>query len=452
MDIQKKIDEFVNNAFKGKLAFNILLVTDETSRLSVLRGYNALSYFRKMYSTLADVSLVTMTSADFCRIDPDLTKYNVLWIDNVINERMNFMLVDKLDDYASDLVDANVLELSEEDQKLARKLRSLNLRVIYAIDEFVWDAPGGRTKTIGACRIVEDSMIIADTVLTPNAEMQSALIDMHLVAEDKDVVSIPTFVNDNFYPIHRMYERSMNYATAIHSPKILIKGVVIPENVQQFIIEANKLLESRDRRFGADYQISISSIFDLKPEIYDLIRSGKVTVLQHWASPFIKKTSSADNLTETLAYERDAGFDFIINTVPDDIDSNPYEITNLDTDCVLGVAEGAVAIAGVKDAGYSPETHLCVASGLVFGRNDDYKTIAGLIEKWRIVTNWDSAYKKQRALLREREISSKSVMGGFFHAMLGRTLSERYAHNVAETVEAEKKNLAEEKASKKAKK
>ena len=67
-----------------------------------------------------------------------------------------------------------------------------------------------------------------------------------------------------------------------------------------------------------------------------------------------------------------------------------------------------------------------------------------MIENWRIVLNWDAAYKKQRALLREREIGSRSVMGGLFHAMLGRTLSERYARTVAETVEAEKKKKTTE--------
>ena len=441
MDIQKKIDEDVAGAFKGKLELNILLVSDETSRLSVLRGHNALSYFKKSYQTLADVTLVSMTSSDFCRLNPDLTKYNVLWVDNVINERMNFMLIDKLDDYASELVGRNVLELSEAEQVLARKLRSLNLRVVYALDEFVWDAPAGRAKTIGACRIVEDAMIIADSVLTPNAELQSALLDMHLVAEDKDVISIPTFVTDQFYPIHRMFERSCNYATSIRNPKILIKGTVIPPNVQQFIVDAMKPRDQRPKVFGTDYQITISSVIDLRPEIYQLIKEGKITILQHWASPYIKQS----NVTETMAYERDCGFDFVINTIPNDIDSNPYEITNLDTDCVMAVAEGAVAIAGVRDAGYSAENHICVASNLVFGKDSTTKDIASLIENWRIVTNWDAAYKKQRALLREREIGSRSVMGGLFHAMLGRTLSEQYAHRIAETVESEKKKAAEAK-------
>lgn len=447
MDIQKKIDEFVDGAFNGKLAFNILLVTDETSRLSVLRGHNALSYFKKSYVKLADVNLVTMTSSDFCRLNPDLKQFNVLWIDNVINEHMNFMLVDKLDDYATELVGRNVLELSEEDQKLARKLRSLYIRVVYAIDEFVWDAPAGRAKSIGACRVVEDSMFIADSVLTPNAELQSALLEMHLVAEDKDVVSIPTFVTDQFYPIHRMCERASHYATAIRNPKILIKGTVIPPNVQQFIIDATLPREKRPRVYGTDYQITICSVIDLRPEIYQLIKDGKVTILQHWASPYLAKS----NIVETMAYERDSGFDFVINTIPDDIDGNPYEITNLDTDCVLAVAEGAVAIAGVRDAGYSAENHICVASNLVFGREDSASKIASLIETWRITLNWDAAYTKQRALLREREISSRSVMGGLFHAMLGRTLSERYTRNVAETVEAEKKKAAEEKTAKKGK-
>ena len=440
MDIQKKIDDFVNGAFNGKVAFNILLVSDETSRLSVLRGYNALSYFKKNFAKLADVNLVSMTSNDFCRLNPDLTKFNVLWIDNVINERMNFMLVDKLDDYASLLVGKNVLELSEADQALARKLRSLHLRFLYALDEFVWDAPAGRSKSIGACRVVEDAMYIADSVLTPNAELQYALIDMHLVAKDKDVICIPTFVNDQFYPIHRMYERSSHYATSIRNPKILIKGTVIPQNVQQFIIEAMKPRDQRAKVFGTDYSITISSVIDLRPEIYKLINENKVTILQHWASPYLDKS----NVTDTMAYERDTGFDFVINTIPDDINDNPYEITNLDTDCVLAVAEGAVAIAGVRDAGFSAENHICVASNLIFGKDDSFTKIASLIENWRIAISWDAAYKKQRALLNERLIGSRSVMGGFFHAMLGRTLSERYAKTVEQTVAAEKAKLAEQ--------
>ena len=40
-------------------------------------------------------------------------------------------------------------------------------------------------------------------------------------------------------------------------------------------------------------------------------------------------------------------------------------------------------------------------------------------------------------------------MGGFFHAMLGRTLSERYAKTVEQTVAAEKAKLAEQNKSKK---
>jgi len=91
----------------------------------------------------------------------------------------------------------------------------------------------------------------------------------------------------------------------------------------------------------------------------------------------------------------------------------------------------------VKDAGFTANDHICVASGLVFGSKSTPEEIKALIEKWRICVNWDEAYKKQRKLLTEKTISSERIIGGFFHAMLGRSLSDAYAARLKESVKKE---------------
>lgn len=91
MDFQKQIDQRINDILNDKtekkLAFHILLVSDGNSRLSPLRGYAALDFFKNVYRTMADVTVTTMTSNGFLREQPDLHKYNVLWIDNVTNPK-----------------------------------------------------------------------------------------------------------------------------------------------------------------------------------------------------------------------------------------------------------------------------------------------------------------------------------------------------------------------------
>ena len=105
MDIQTKIDSYVNSFLEGKLSFDILLVSDATSRLSELRGYNALEQFRKLYSTMATVNLTVMTSDAFVKRNVDVSEFNVIWIDNVINRQFNDALSARLDALKEVLVD-----------------------------------------------------------------------------------------------------------------------------------------------------------------------------------------------------------------------------------------------------------------------------------------------------------------------------------------------------------
>ncbi len=167
----------------------------------------------------------------------------------------------------------------------------------------------------------------------------------------------------------------------------------------------------------------------------------EVTNIQHWASPVV----DYNNFAGTMAIERDVGFDFVITCIPDNIEDNPYELCNADTDNILAVAEGAVTIAGVKGSPFKAANHICVASNLQFSNKDTPEAIKSLIERWKICANWDEAYKKQRELLKQKTVSSEQIIGGYFHAMLGRSLSDAYAEKIKAELEAEKEREKAEK-------
>lgn len=450
MDFQKQIDEGIKATFQKKqLEFHILFVSDGNSRLSPLRGATAMEYFKNAYSTFADVSVTTMNSTGFLREEPDLTKYNVLWIDNVINAKFIHAIGDKIQELENQIcggpmeIPADATEESlEAEAKQRQIMRNLKLRVIYALDEFVWHAPAGRQVNMFTVRMVEDAMIIADEIVVPNTSMMVTLKKVNLIPEDKDVVVINTFVNNTMYPLYRVNERASRYSTSIRRPKILIKGTTIPKNVQNFILYKKGVFE-----VSKEYKITICSVGELSKPLYAKMQQNpdgkepEVTTIQHWASAQVDFNNFAGN----MAIERDVGYDFVITTVPENIQDDPYELANADTDNILAVAEGAVTIAGVKDAGYTAANHICVASGFTFSPNDPPEALLNLIERWRICVNWDEAYKKQRELLNQKTIGSEQILGGFFHAMLGRTLSDAYAAHLKEELEKQK---AEEEAMK----
>ena len=437
MNFQEQIDERIKDTLSEKLSFDILLVSDETSRLSVLRGYNALAQFKNAFgATTANVNLTYMSSSEYLRVQPDLHNYNVLWMDNITNPRFINTVADQLGEYENEVcggpiqIEGRTEEELEKESAQRRIMRNLRIRAIYALDEFVWDAPAGRQMNMFTVRMVEDAMTVADEIVVPNADMMSVLKQVGLVPPEKDVVVINTFVNDLFYPIHKVVRRSSRYSTTIRKPKVLIKGTVIPMNVQKFL-----MLDG----ITDDFDITISSVGELAKPIYELLRPNadgkpRITTIQHWASQQVNRT----NYAGTMAIERDVGFDFVITTIPDDISENPYEITNMDTDNILAVAEGALTIAGVKHAGFAKESHICVASNLVFGKDTRPEEIRAMLEKWRICSNWDNAYEIQRKLLENKTVASEQIMGGYFHAMLGRSLSDAYAAKIKEAVAEQK--------------
>ena len=450
MDFNKKIEARVNEILETKREFHVLYVTDDTSRLSCVRGYTAMQQFKNFYRTIASVTLTTMDSKTFCKASPDLSRYGVVWVDNVISREFNDTMMtlmrnafDKIAPGWKD--DADKLSGEEYDKYMesANEYRSLTLRVIYSLDEFVWDAPAARNRTIVEAKMVADCLNYSDTVVVPNNELRTALVQLNLVSEEKDVVVLPSFVSSQFYPTHKIFLKANGNATTIRRPKILVKGTDIPQSVQNFIIH------------GTDnYDFTISTVADLDKRLMDLLRPrvdarGKklppiVRHTMHWANPYV----NAGNMAETMAMERDAGFDFVILTEPENVADDIYNITNTDTDALLAVASGSVVFAQIAEAEFGPGIHLCNECGkdFVFGQDVKAKDLAALIEKWRIVASWDDAYTKQRTLLEHRLVSDPQVLAGYFHAMLGKRVSKAMKSKFDKAMNSMKKKDAELKA------
>ena len=426
MDFTKKIEDRINQILESKREFNVLYVTDENSRLSCVRGYNAMQQFKNFYKTIANVTMTTMDSNTFCRTKPDLSVYSVVWVDNIINKKFNDLMMDMMRSSFDKLApgwreEAESLKSNPAEYEKfmagANEYRSLTLRVIYSLDEFVWDAPAARNKTIIEAKIVADCLDYADTVVVPNNELRTALVQLQLVPEDKDVVIIPTFVSSQFYPTHKVFLKSNTSSTVIRRPKILVKGTEIPQNVQNFIIH------------GIDeYDFTISTVSELDPRLMELLRprdkkgTAPVRHVMHWANPYV----TAANMAETMAMERDAGFDFVILTEPANVEDDIYNITDTDTDALLAISSGSVVFAQIAEANFGPGIHLCNESGkdFVFNQQTKARELQALIERWRITVNWDDAYTKQRTLLEHRLVSDPQVLAGYFHSMLGRRVSE----------------------------
>lgn len=475
MDYTKKIEERLNQILETKREFNVLFITDGKSRLSCVRGYDAMQQFKQFYSTIAEVTMTTMDSKTFCRTKPDLSVYSVVWVDNIISREFNDIIVEsmrnafervapgwkedaervrvenepaqKAYEEFQDAVDSRVAALGDDekaieeyltsvDKKLtelreagtvydkymaqANEYRSLTLRVVYTLDEFVWDAPVARNKSIVEAKIVTDCLSYADTVVVPNNELRIALEQLKLTPMDKDIVVIPTYVSSFFYPTHKVFLKASDGYTSIRKPKILVKGTDIPQGVQNFIIHSCN-----------EYEFTLSTVCDLDPRLMKLLAprmsvGGKklppiVRHVMHWANPYVTEK----NITETMAMERDAGFDFVILTEPETVESDIYNITITDTDALLAIASGSVVFAQIADAHFDKGVHLCNECGpnFVFGNAIKPAELHAIIEKWRITVNWDEAYTKQRTLMEHRLVSDPAVLAGYFHSMLGRRVS-----------------------------
>ena len=305
----------------------------------------------------------------------------------------------------------------EEALKFAAELskkRQETLRIIYALDEFIWEGQVGRSRDIQTVQLMETFMSIADAVVLPTHELKEAILIYKFIDDPfKEIYVIPSSVNMDFFPLFKNFNRDNQIVMAQlrDKPKVLVKGLSIPENVNQFIIDNYKKM-----------QITVCSVGELSDHVMGLISRRKINHIYHWANPYVNKR----NLIATYAFERDLSFDFAIHTKPDNLKGNMYELTLGEEDVLFSIAYGAIPICGIDHLGYDDDIQmLSNVSGLTFGKDTPAKKITGMIERLQSTpVLFNEAFNKYRQQVENRISSSPYIMMRYFSIMMGKELSQ----------------------------
>lgn len=418
--MSKEITTEMRDRASKQAKFNLLFVSDGDSRLSPMRGEIALNTFSKFYTKVADVTYMTAPSSRLKTLTANtLGDINVIWLDNI----RGFAAIKAMSQLQDDLMElvepswketAKAIDSEEERIKyidtIVTKRRS-KVRIIYAIDEFVWEAPIGRACDIQTVQLIESAMSLSDTIVTPNADLAEAMVHFKFLSPDAEIISIKSTANTTFFQLHRDYMRKgkAEIAGLRDKPKVLVKGLVIPENIQKFIYDNYKKMD-----------ITISSVGEVDPFISARMGEGKINHIMHWASPHVTNRT----LLDTYAIERDGCYDVVILTKPEQLQGEMYEITTGDEDMLFAIFSGAIPICGTKDIGYD-DKHLSNASGLTFGASTSPKSIRLMVESVTSVpVKFNEVYGKCRDAVQRRIINDDRIMGTYYSALLGKYESE----------------------------
>jgi len=450
-------DELREKASK-KPDINILFVSDGDSRLKPFRGEVALRNFTEFFHKQANITYMTATSSRLANMTvSDFNGINVLWLDNVTDYRVARNLSEITRQLLSE-IDTDWQEKirnsdkSEEDVvsyiKDISKKREDRLRIIYALDEFIWEAPVGRSHDIQTVQVMETCMNIADNIIVPTVDMKDIIIHLSnearnnnitpfVVDKEKLITVIPTGMNHEFSPTFKNFSRSSVSLTqmTMAKPKVLVKGIYIPKNVDDFICENRKRMD-----------ITICSVDEVSEQLTGLIQSGSVKHIYHWANPYV----NAGNMIPTYAIERDAGFDFVIHTLSDNLNGKLYELSCGDEDILFALSYGALPICGYDHLIESDMNEQQVedikrsmtafAGGLTFGKKSTAKDIRNLITSHTVAVKWNESYMKYKPYLDSKSIMFPALMNKYFLTMIGKDLAyarEALANEVKEKIDTE---------------
>ena len=414
-------DELRKKALE-KPTFKILYVGDGDTRLSPFRGESMLKTFSNMYAKHAHIELHTASSNFMHSINLEMLKYyNVLWLDNISDFKTAKNLADLQAQLMQELVpnwdkELEALEGKEEESKeyvkFLDKTRISKLHVIYSLDEFIWDAPVGRSCDIQTVQLIETYIKISDSIIVPTVELKEAMTYYKFVPFNKDIYVIPSSVSVDFFPLFKNFMRKgkAEVAQLREKPNVLIKGLTVPKNIESFILENYKKM-----------QITLCSIDEINDHIKFLLEKKKINHIYHWANPYVNKS----NLLSTYALERDAGFDFVIHTKPDNMRGNMYEISTGDEDILFSIAYGAIPICGIDHLGYDENTkHLATISKKTFGKDTPSKKIANIIETLQTPVVFNEIFSKCKQEVEHRISNSPLIGARYFNIMLGKELSK----------------------------
>lgn len=432
-------EKLIEDKVKVKANVDIIHVNDGDSRLFGGRFNDDFANLCPFYDTLCTFNHVTMTSAMFINMYSKLavTKETVVILDNIKNpavfdvvQKMKFSsfqntVGDTVLDTAYNKGDSEQVSAEKEEKNDA--IRKINFRVIYILDELVWDGVGGRGKNLFEVRVVEDLLQMADTIIVPTSELRHALVDIGFVPESRknDITILPFTVSPRIYQVYAV-NQARTYSTTLSKPKVLVKGAVIPQNVAEFIVAKHK-----------KYNFTICSGSELPEDLMLLLANGDVRHIMHYTSPSV----SAKNITHTYLDERDGRYDFVIHC------SNTlnYDLASGDIDPMLSVACGSIAFACVRKDWFTPETHICEKTGTAFNPQTTYNQIDNMISHACVTVEWNKLYNEQRGAI-EGKISDKAVaMARLFAVLIGKEMVKKRfsAENGTENGTAEPTDSAE---------
>ena len=432
-------EKLIEDKVKVKAAVDIIHVNDGDSRLFGGRFNEDFAHLCPFYDTLCTFNHITMTSSMFIDLYSKLAinKETVVILDNIKNPAV-FEVVQKMkfssfqntvgDTVLDTAYDKNDTEkVSAEKEAKNDAIRKVNFRVIYILDELVWDGVGGRGKTIFEARVIEDLLQMADTIIVPTSELKHALIDIGFVPETRanDVTILPFTVSPQTYQVYAV-NQARTYSATLSKPKILVKGAVLPQNVIEFIVAKHK-----------KYNFTICSGSEFPEDLMLLLANGDVRHIVHYTAPNV----NFKNITNTYLDERDGRYDFVIHC------SNTlnYDLASGDIDPMLSVACGSIAFACVRKDWFKPETHLCVKTGTSFTPQATYNQIDNMISHACVTVEWNKLYNEQRGAI-EGKISDKAVaMARLFAVLIGTEMVKKRfsAENGNENGTAEPTNSAE---------
>lgn len=415
-ELYKKL---IEDKVKVKAEVDIIHVNDGDSRLFGGRFNEDFSHLCPFYDTLCTFNHISMTSPMFINLYSKLaiTKETVVILDNIKNpavfdvlQKMKFSsfqntVGDTVLDTAYDKNDNEKVTAEKEEKNDA--IRKVNFRTIYLLDELVWDGVGGRGKNLFEARVIEDLLQVVDTIIVPTAELRHALIDIGFVPESRknDITILPFTIPPHIYPVYALNQAKTS-SSVITKPKILVKGAVLPQNVCEFIVAKHK-----------KYNFTICSGSDLPNDLMLLLANGDVRHIVHYTSPSV----NFKNITNTYLDERDGRYDFVIHCS----NSLNYDLASGDIDPMLSVACGSIAYACVRKDWFTPETHLCEATGTSFTPQTTYNQIDNMISHDCVAVAWNEQYTKQRNAI-EGKISDKAVaMARLFAVLIGKEMVKK---------------------------
>lgn len=373
-----------NVTVPDKRAINIIYVDGESSHLGHFRGKSALSHFETNWRRMSNVQ--TTYTSENAFVEMDIGSANVIWLDNV----------------RSVGVAKKIEALKEREGE--------NIRVIYALDELIWEGPAGRATTLNECRVVEMFIATVDCLVVSNNTIVQILTQMGLIDDTKEYIIIPTTVGYDFYPTYCEFRKRGLSDKNKPNATVLVKGVNIPENVQRFIESNYKV-----------FNITIASVGKLSPRIMGEIESGNIKHIRHWANPDV----TARTALAAFAMERDRRYDFTIITKPDDLSAEYYELTTGDEDILFAAAAGSVPIGGIGHVGYV-EDSLYYASGLVFGSESTPADIAKIIKStYKSSTQWNKHMHRVLGAMQDRVSGSPKMLRAYYTALVGVSIVEQ---------------------------